>query len=49
MGILWLASFGEEDKAIIKEIARVHKADLKKVAKAYENMLEELKRDEVED
>lgn len=43
MGFLWLASFGEEDKAIIKEIARVHKADLKKVAEAYENLLEELK------
>lgn len=43
MGFLWLASFGEEDNAIIKEIARVHKVDPEKVAEAYKNLLEELK------
>jgi hypothetical protein len=49
MGFWFLESWGTEDQAIIKEIARVHKADLKKVAKAYENMLTELEYDEVEE
>lgn len=43
MGFLWFESFGTEDNAIIKEIAKVHKVDPEKVAEAYKNMLEELK------
>ena len=43
MGFIFLAGFGEKDIAIIEEIAKVHKLPVEKVAKAYENMLEDLK------
>lgn len=48
MGFIFLASFGEQDTAIVEEIAKVHKVDVAVVKKHYEKMLEEIK-DEVKE
>ena len=42
IGFLW---FGEKDKLIIEEIAKVHKLDVKEVEVAYKKMVEELKKE----
>lgn len=43
MGIIFLAGFGEVDTAIIEEIAKEHKLDVKEVAEAYKVMVSQLK------
>lgn len=39
MGFWFLEGFGEQDTAIVEEIAKVHKVDVKVVEKHYKEML----------
>ena len=41
-GVLW---FGEKDKVLIEEIAKLHKLDVAEVEKAYKKFIDELKKE----
>ena len=43
MGLLWLQAFGEADKTLIEEIAKLHKVDVELVARHYKDLLEAIK------
>ena len=43
MGVWFLGAFGEKDKVLIEEIAKLHKADVETVEKFYKEMLENVK------
>lgn len=43
MGMWLFESWGNKDTQIVEEIAKEHKLDVKKVAEAYKEMVEELK------
>ena len=40
IGVLW---FGEKDKVLIEEIAKLHKAKVEDVEKFYKEMIEKIK------
>lgn len=42
-GFLW---FGEKDKVLIEEIAKLHKLDVAEVEVAYKKMVDTLKKEE---
>ena len=43
MGLWFLTAIGEKDAPIVEEIAKLHKVDVKIVAKHYEEMLKKIK------
>lgn len=43
MGVWFLGAFGEKDKVLIEEIAKLHKVDVEVVEKFYKKMLEDVK------
>lgn len=43
MGAFSFLWFGEKDKVLIEEIAKLHKADVEVVEKFYKKMLEDVK------
>ena len=43
MGAIGLLFFGEKDKVLIEEIAKLHKVDVAVVEKHYKEMLENVK------
>lgn len=43
MGMWFLEAFGNEDTALIEEIAKAHKVPVEVVAKHYKEMLEAIK------
>ena len=45
MGMWLFQSWGEADTAIIEEIAKVHKVDVKVVEKHYKEMIENVKKE----
>lgn len=42
MGLFFLGAFGDKDKMIIEEIAKLHKLDVELVEKHYKEMLENI-------
>lgn len=42
MGFILFQSYGEQDTAIVEEIAKVHKVSVEVVKKHYEKMLKEI-------
>lgn len=45
MGVFFLQAWGEKDTAIIEEIAKLHKVDVKTVEKHYKEMLKNIEKD----
>jgi hypothetical protein len=45
MGWLWFESWGKEDASIVEEIAKVHKYNIKTVAKYYREMLGKIEKE----
>ncbi len=45
MGLWLLQSWGEKDSAIVEEIAKIHKYDIKTVDKYYKEMLEKIEKE----
>lgn len=43
MGFFFLGAFGDKDKMIIEEIAKLHKLEIEVVEKHYKEMLEKIK------
>lgn len=43
MGLFFLGAFGDKDKMIIEEIAKLHKLEIEVVEKHYKEMLEKIK------
>lgn len=46
MGAFSFLWFGEKDKVLVEEIAKLHKIDVAKVEKAYKEFIESLKKEE---
>lgn len=45
MGAWFLTAWGEKDTAIVEEIAKLHKVDVKTVEKHYREMLKNIEKD----